>query len=144
MSGVRAPSFASCSIDFKALNLMEDKDEILEVNSKSEKENVDSNGIDVNKLIMSQDIIEGFWNENEETKKLNNVIIKDKLNIINERIKKMNKGKIEAKMKYTILVIYYLNTEHSDKLKEYKLIINKARKFLTNQGIKYESIIEGL
>ena len=137
-------NLASCTVDFKALNLFEDKEEIKDTRSNNEKEKNNSNGIDINKLIMSQDIIEGFWNENEETKKINNIIMQDKLKIIIDRIKKMNKGNLETKIKYTILVIYYLNTENSEKLKEYKLIINKARKFLINQGVKYESIIDGL
>ena len=137
-------NLASCTVDFKALNLFEDKEEIKDTRSNNEKEKNNSNGIDINKLIMSQDIIEGFWNENEETKKINSIIMQDKLKTINGRIKEMNKGNLETKIKYTILVIYYLNTEKSEKLKEYKLIINKARKFLINQGVKYESIIDGL
>ena len=42
------------------------------------------------------------------------------------------------------MVIYYLNTEYSDKLDEYKLIISKAKKYLLNQGIQYEDIIKGI
>ena len=101
---------------------------------------------DITKLIMSQNIIEGYWDENEETKNIINIIDKDKINKINNKINSLIKGEKENnnKIKYTILVIFYLNTKFSEKLNEYKLIINKAKKFLINQGIKYEDIIDGI
>ena len=34
------------------------------------------------KLILSQNIIEGYWDENEETKNLNNIIDINKINKI--------------------------------------------------------------
>ena len=72
-----------------------------------------------------------------------NIIDKDKINIIISKIKSLNKRKEnENKIKYTILVIYYLNTDYFDKINEYILIINKAKKYLLNQGIKYEDIIK--
>ena len=99
----------------------------------------------ITKLIISQNIIEGYWDENEETKELMNIIHQDKINQIIEKIKSLNKGEEdENKIEYTILVIYYLNTEYSDKIDEYILIINKGKKYLINQGIKYEDIIDGI
>ena len=97
--------------------------------------------INLMNLIMSQDIDEGFWNENEETKKLNGIITEDKINKIKNKIKELNKVEQEIKIIYTILVIYYLSTEHSQKIKDYKLIIHKANKFLMSHGIKYEDFI---
>lgn len=95
------------------------------------------------KLILSQNIIEGYWDENEESKELMNIIDKDKMNKINAKIKSLNKGEeIEKRIKYTILVIYFLNTEYYDKIDDYKLIINKAEKYLMNQGIQYKDIIK--
>ena len=100
---------------------------------------------DIMKIILSQNIIEGYWDENEETKELMNIIKQESINKIITNIKSLNKGEDdEKKIKYTILVIYYLNTEYSDKLDEYKLIISKAKKYLLNQGIQYEDIIKGL
>ena len=125
----------SCSLD--SLNLNDNQ-----IEEKQKKQIND--GIDVNNLIMSQDIIEGFWDESELTKNIINYINKDKYKIINDRIKKMKKKNQEMKIKYTVLVIYYLNTNYSDKINEYKFIINKAKKYLINQGIKYEDIIEGI
>ena len=98
---------------------------------------------DIMKLILSQNIIEGYWDENEESKELMNIIDKDKMNKINAKIKSLNKGEeIEKRIKYTILVIYFLNTEYYDKIDNYKLIINKAEKYLMNQGIQYKDIIK--
>ena len=100
---------------------------------------------DITKLIISQNIIEGNWDENEETKILLNIIDKDKINKIITKIKSLNKGvENEKKIKYTILVIYYLNTEYSDKIDDYILVINKGKKYLFSQGIKYEDIIDGI
>ena len=74
-----------------------------------------------------------------------NIINQESINKIITNIKLLNKGEEdEKKIKYTILVIYYLNIEYSDKLDEYKLIISKAKKYLLNQGIQYEDIIKGL
>ena len=99
---------------------------------------------ELTRLIIIQDIIEGSWNENEETKKLINIITQDKFNLINNKVKGLNKGEQETKIIYTIVVIYFLMTKHSDKLNEYRLIINKAKKFLMSQGIKYEEFIVGI
>ena len=98
----------------------------------------------ITKLIISQDIIEGYWDENEVTKDLTN-FIGQQMNQISTKIKSLNKGEEnENKIIYTISVIYYLNTEYSDKIDEYILIINKGKKYLINQGIKYEDIIDGI
>ena len=129
----------SCNLN--SLNLIDNR--IGEKFEKNEKKQKDS-GIDVNQLIMNQDVIEGFWNENKFTKDLIKYISEDKYKKINDRIKKKNKVNQEMKIKYTVLVIYYLNTNYSDKINEYKFIINKAKKYLINQGIKYDDIIEGI
>ena len=95
-------------------------------------------------LIMSQDIIEGSWNENNETKKLINIVTMNKFNKIKNKINAMKKGTNTIKIIYTILVIYYLRIKCSNKLKEYRLVINKAKKFLKNNEINYEDIISGI
>ena len=96
------------------------------------------------RLIMSQDIIEGSWNVNEETRKLINIITNEKFNLINNKVKGLKKGDQETKIIYTILVIYYLMTKHSEKLNDYKLVINKAKKFLMSKGINYDEFIVGI
>ena len=95
------------------------------------------------KLILSQNIIEGYWDENQETKELNNILDKDEIDKINIKIKSLNKKEEDEKrIKYTILVIYYLNNNFSEKMDEYKLIIHKGKKYLLNQGIQYDEFIK--
>ena len=95
-------------------------------------------------LIMIQDALEGFWDENEETKKIIDIISLDKFNKIKDKIIALNKGEKEKKIIYTILVIYYLKTYLSKKLNEYRLVIHKADKFLKENGIDYNDIISGI
>ena len=59
-------------------------------------------------LIMSQDVIEGFWDENNETKKLIYIITLSKFNKIKNEIIPLNKRENETKIIYTVLVIYFL------------------------------------
>ena len=107
--------------------------------NKNNANNEIKNGL--TRLIMSQDIIEGAWNENEETKKIINIITKNKFDLINNKVKGLNKDTQETKIIFTIMDIYYLMTKHSDKLNDYRLVINKAKKYLMSQGIKYEEFI---
>ena len=79
---------------------------------------------------MAQDIIEGFWEENEETKKIINIITLDKFNQIKNNVMSLKKGTNEMKIIYTVLVIYYLNTKCTARLNEFRLVLNKANKFL--------------
>ena len=113
--------------------------------NKMEKSN-NKNGIkdDLTRLIMSQDIMSGAWNENEETKKIINIVTQNIFNKINKKVKGLSVGEQENKIIYTILVIYYLNTKHADKLNDYKLVINKGKRYLMSQGIGYEDIIYGI
>ena len=90
---------------------------------------------------MSQDIIEGSWNQNKETKNLEKNMSKDVFGKIKNKIKALNKGLEEMKIIYTAAVIYFLTTKHRDKLNEYILVINKGKKYLISQGLKYEDII---
>ena len=98
----------------------------------------------VTRIIMGQDIIEGFWEENEETKRIINIISLDKFNKIVANVNSVYKGDNEKKLIYTILVIYYLKLKCSERLDEFRLIINKANKFLEKNGIKYENIISNI
>ena len=99
---------------------------------------------DITRIIMSQDTMEGFWEENEETKKLINIITLEKFNKMKANINNFYKGPNEINLLYTILVIYYLKTKCSERLDEFRLIINKANKYLEKNGIKYENIISGI
>jgi len=111
---------------------------------KKIKSNNNNETIDISKLIFSQNIIEGSWNENEETNKLINIITLEKFNKIKDKIKSLNKGINERKIIYTILVIYYLYEKCKEKLDEFRLIINKANNFLINNGVIYQNIINDI
>ena len=93
---------------------------------------------------MTQDIIEGFWDENEETKKLIDIISLDKFNKIENKVNALNKLENGKKIIYTILVIYYLKTNLVQKLNEFKLVLLKAYKFLKENGINYDNIVSDI
>ena len=109
-------------------------------NFSEEKRN---NNQEIN-IIMSQDIIEGFWDENNETKRLIDIIGLNKFNKIKNKVCALNKRKNESKIIYTLLVIYYLKTKCLKNLDEYKLVINKAKKYLEKNGIDYDDIIDNI
>ena len=97
-----------------------------------------------NDLLMSQDIIEGFWDENKDTKKVVDKVKKEKFNKIVEYIKNKNITQDFNKIVYTILVIYYIQKEKSKNLNEYRLLINKGKKFLLSKGINYDEEITAI
>ena len=111
------------------------------IRCQSSYKRVGKEGDNLLKLIMTQNIIEGYWDENDETKKLIEILPKNIIEEIEKKIKNLNKND-ENKIKYTIIVLYYLKNYQKEKLEENKIIINKANKFLINNGIKYEEIID--
>ena len=111
---------------------------------KAENKNEIKDEDDLIRLIMSQDIIIGAWNENKETKKIINIVTRNIFNKIDNKVKLLKKGEQEIKIIYTLLVIYYLNSKHKDKLNDFKLVINKGKKYLMNIGIKYEDFMVGI
>ena len=97
--------------------------------------------VDITNLILSQDIIEGWWNENNYSKKIINDISLDKFNKIKSKVNALYKGVNSMKIIYTIIVIYYIELKFKNKLKEYRLVLNKANKYLEKNGINYKNII---
>ena len=118
------------------------------LNNKNYNNNINNNNNNrkdgITRLIMGQDTMEGFWEENEETKKIISIITLEKFNKMKDNLNNFYKGQNEIKLLYTILVIYYLKTKCSDRLDEFRLIINKANKYLEKNGIKYENIISSI
>ena len=138
---------------FAALRMMAKKMDNYDMEERLQgrKENINissppTSGIkdNVTRIIMGQDIIEGFWEENEETKRIINIISLDKFNKLVANVNSVYKGDNEKKLIYTILVIYYLKSNCSERLDEFRLIINKANKYLEKNGIKYENIISNI
>jgi len=102
------------------------KDEILENVVFSPKE-----------LVLTQDIFDGCWGLNPQTKAL---IEKEKE--LYEKIEKLMKEKNIEKEEIiiTLFVLYYLNNDTSINKIEYSLIIKKGIKYLETNGVNYEEI----
>lgn len=90
---------------------------------------------------MAQDIIEGFWNEVAETKRIVNKV-KEGFKKIVEFVKSKNITENFNRIVYTILVIYYIQKEKANSIKEYRLVINKGKKYLMSKGINYDEEIK--
>ena len=98
-------------------------------NNNKEQDNIEN-------IIMSLDIIDGFWDENEYTKS----IIEMKRDIYNKVKSLINDNKIAI----TFIILYYILNDRKDKIAEYLNIINKAKTFLVNSGHSYENIISSI
>ena len=120
--------FGDENSDMKCMNI-ENKEE--SVNKKTDKD-------DFMEMINSQDFIEGYWEENEYTKK-----VIEKYEKEYKLLKEIKNKSINEKVALTVLVIYYINKEHSESLDALLLIIKKAKKYIekvTNNS--YENIIQ--
>ena len=98
-------------------------------NNNKEQDNIEN-------IIMSLDIIDGFWDENEYTKS----IIEMKRDIYNKVKSLINDNKIAI----TFIILYYILNDRKDKIAEYLNIINKAKTFLVNSGHSYENIFSSI
>ena len=109
----------------------------ISVNKKKNENNNQFN--DLQKIIMSQDIIEGYWEENENTKNIENKF-KEIFNKISNFIESNENIKNKSKVKYTFIILYYLINGEKEKLNENKLIINKGKKYLNSNNTSYDEI----
>ena len=94
--------------------------------------------INFDEIILTQDIFEGNWDNNNETK----ILIQEEKDIY-EKIKKIleDKGIKEENGYITILVLYYIYTKKPLKVDELKFVINKAKAYIKKiYGIEYEEI----
>ena len=93
---------------------------------------------DFMEIINTQDFIEGYWEENEKTKK-----IIEKYEKEYKLIKELKNKKIDEKTAVTILMIYFIYKEHSNSLNDLLLIIKKAEMFIQRVlNDSYENIIK--
>ena len=91
------------------------------------------------KIIDTLDFVNGFWDINEYTE-----IIKEKYKREYNLLKEKNKN-INNKVAITILIIYFVNKEHPELLKELIMIIRKAKIFILNETKNtYENIVKDL
>ena len=95
-----------------------------------------------NDMLMAQDIIEGYWDEVIETKNIVNKIQKGGFDKIVEYIKSKNITQDFNKIVYTILALYYIEKIKSKNIKEYRLVLNKGKKYLMSKGINYDQEIK--
>jgi len=115
-----------------------------ECNKESESIKVEEKKINLNekenimKMIGTQNFIEGFWEENEYTK-----IIKDKYQKEYDLIKEIKNKNMNEKIALTILIIYFMNKEHSNLISELIMIIKKAKQFILKETKdSYDNIIK--
>ena len=92
-------------------------------------------------LVLTQDIFDGCWNLNDQTK----LLIEKEKDVFNKIETILKEKKIEKEeVKMTLLVLYYLNTNSSINKVEYMLIIKKGISYLDENGIKFDEILEAL
>ena len=105
---------------------------------KEDKEDKEEEKEKIMEIIKTQDFIGGSWDINEKTK----IIIKKykKEFILLKNLKDKN---IDDKVAITILIIYFINKEHSELLKELIMIIQKGKLFIKEKTKdSYENIIK--
>ena len=89
------------------------------------------------KIIKTQDYIDGFWDVNDMTK-----FIFEKYKKKYDLLKEKN---FDDKVAMTILMIYYLKTEHFKLLTELLMIIKKGEVYIKKETkSSYEEIIENI
>ena len=118
------------------------KDEILISKESNKKESVKEEKevkFSNKELVLTQDIFDGCWNLNPQTK-----LLIEKEKITYELIEKLMKEKKldKEEINVTLLVLYYLNTNTSINKMEYSLIMKKGINYLEQNGIKFEEIFE--
>ena len=94
--------------------------------------------LNFDELILSQDIFDGNWQNNEEVK-----LLIEEENEVYEKIKKISeeKGIKEENAFITLLVLYYIFKKNSSKVDELKFVINKAKGFIKKiYSLEYEEI----
>ena len=112
-----------------------EKDEIEDKREKKEEKSVNEKDSVMN-IINSQDFIQGFWDVNELTK-----TVMDKYKKEFDMLKGLEG--MDDKIAMTILIIYFINKEHSDLLSELILIIKKGKQYIQkNMKDNYENIIQ--
>ena len=115
-------------------------------NSNEKKEEKKENQIkeekfDIKNIILTQNIMEGYWEKNKETEKLIN-----KINDIYEKINNyLNEKKIEdnlEKILFTFIMIYYIENKEQNLINDYLLILQKGKKYLKKQNLSYNIILK--
>jgi len=89
-------------------------------------------------MIGTQNFIKGYWKENEYTK-----IIKDECQKEYDLIKGIKTKNLHEKISLTILIIYFMNKEHSNLISGVIMFIKKAKQFILKETRdNYDNIIK--
>ena len=105
---------------------------------KATKFELNNNKDNIMKMINTQDFIEGCWEENEYTKKVKEKYIKEFA-----LLKGLKNKKIDDTIALTILIIYFINKEHSYLLTDLLMIIKKAKMYIQKKTQdNYDNIIK--
>jgi hypothetical protein len=140
---VLACGSGSCYLDYSeppqslGIKKKDCKKEEKVIEKNNNRNNKLENKEDIMKIINTQDFVSGFWDINDQTKS-----IKEKYSHEFDLLKNKN---INDKIAMTILIVYFVNKEHPELLKELIMIIKKAKLYIQEQ-IKdsYENIIKEL
>lgn len=93
---------------------------------------------DIMAIINTQNFVSGFWDINDKTKKIKNLYEKE-FNLL-MALKDKN---IDNTIAMTIIMIYFINKQHSELLKELIMIIKKAKLYIQEKTKNsYENIIK--
>ena len=103
--------------------------------SEDDEEDEDIETFNIEKMVLTQDIMNGNWTKNNQTKLLIdlNKKIYDK---IKNYVEKLNIPQNKEDVIITILVIYYLKNNKDIDQTEYIIIINKGLEYLQTTGIE--------
>ena len=89
------------------------------------------------KIINTQNFVNGFWDINNETKK-----VKKKYEKEFNCLKGLKDTNIDDIIAMTIIMIFFINKEHSELLNELVMIIKKAKFYIQDKTKStYENII---
>ena len=114
------------------------KDKSNELDDSSNNQKAQENENDIMTIIKTQNFIEGFWDINDKTKKIKKMYEKEFNLLIGLKDKN-----IDNTIAMTILMIYFINKQHSELLKELIMIIKKAKLYIQDKTKNtYENIIK--
>ena len=98
--------------------------------------------INFDEIILSQDIIEGNWKSDNQSK----ILIEEEKDLY-EKVKKLSesKGISNDEAIITLFILYYIFNKKSEKVEELKFVINKAKNYIKKKfNLDYDEIAQEL
>ena len=128
--------------DKNEIKEIEDKNEIKEIDDKKEIKEIEEKKIQFNfdEFILGQDIIDGNWTNNPQCEALID-LEKDLYNKIKQLAEK--KGINDENGIITLFALFFIYNKKSDKINEFKFVINKAKNYVKKIfNANYEDIVK--